>query len=53
MQALIEKEKDIDSNWTSFHKLYERYIYKGKPQEEQNRRTEESTPDIEPELFKK
>ena len=53
MQALIEKEKDIDSNWTSFHKLYERYIYKGKSQEEQNRRTEKSGPDIEPELFKK
>ncbi|MBI5328142.1 MAG: HD domain-containing protein [Deltaproteobacteria bacterium] len=30
MQALIEKEKEIDSKWTSYHKMYERYIYKGK-----------------------
>lgn len=29
MQTLIEKEKETPSNWTSYHKLYERYIYKG------------------------
>ncbi|MEE8185556.1 MAG: HD domain-containing protein [Thermodesulfobacteriota bacterium] len=29
LQALIEKERDTDSNWTSYHRLYERYIYKG------------------------
>ncbi|MFQ5585999.1 MAG: 3'-5' exoribonuclease YhaM family protein [Thermodesulfobacteriota bacterium] len=29
MQAYIEKERDTDSNWTSYHRLYERYIYKG------------------------
>ncbi|OGP32511.1 MAG: hypothetical protein A2073_03300 [Deltaproteobacteria bacterium GWC2_42_11] len=31
MSAHIEKERDTDSKWTSFHKLYERYIYKGIP----------------------
>jgi 3'-5' exoribonuclease len=29
MQAYIEKEGDTGSNWTSYHRLYERYIYKG------------------------
>jgi len=29
IQALIEKEKENISNWTSYHRLYERYIYKG------------------------
>lgn len=60
MQALIEKEREISSNWTSYHKLYERYIYKGKylspqtlsgDQEEENSVTENS--DAELELFKK
>lgn len=60
MQALIEKEKEMPSNWTSYHKLYERYIYKGKylspqtlsgDQEEENSMTENS--DAELELFKK
>ncbi len=30
--ALIEKEKDAPSRWTSFHKLFDRFIYK--PEEE-------------------
>lgn len=60
MQALIEKEKDVPSNWTSYHKLYERYIYKGKNlfpealgrnQEEESSANENS--DAELELFKK
>jgi len=29
IQALIEKEKDIESSWTTYQKIYDRYIYKG------------------------
>jgi 3'-5' exoribonuclease len=36
MQALIEKERDTDSNWTSYHRLYERYIYKGNQAEKKD-----------------
>lgn len=39
IQALIEKEKGIGSTWTSYHKLYDRYIYKG-PSTGQGRITE-------------
>ncbi|MBI5286554.1 MAG: HD domain-containing protein [Deltaproteobacteria bacterium] len=28
-QTLIEKERDTESRWTSYQKLYDRYIYKG------------------------
>lgn len=27
--TLIEKEQDTDSKWTSFHKFFDRYIFKG------------------------
>jgi hypothetical protein len=30
--AWIEKEKDVSSRWTSYHKLFDRFIYK--PEEE-------------------
>src|SRR3989338_9050252 len=61
MQALIEKEREISSTWTSYHKLYERYIYKGKylpPQalsgeEEGENSTKTEDLDAELELFKK
>ena len=60
MQSLIEKEKGIDSKWTSYHRLYERYIYKGKylsPQtlsgdREETEHADQNTED-ELELFKK
>lgn len=29
LQTLIEAESDSDSHWTGYHRLYERYIYKG------------------------
>ena len=29
MQAFIAKEGDNGLNWTAYHRLYERYIYKG------------------------
>jgi len=51
MQALIEKEKELPSNWTSYHKLYERYIYKGKYQQEKSYIDENAGNDLE--LFKK
>src|SRR3989338_5149329 len=51
MQALIEKEKEMPSNWTSYHKLYERYIYKGKYQGEKSYMDESAENDLE--LFKK
>lgn len=51
MQTLIEKERETPSNWTSYHKLYERYIYKGSYQEGQEIVDERS--DAELELFKK
>ncbi|MBI5894124.1 MAG: HD domain-containing protein [Deltaproteobacteria bacterium] len=58
MGALIEKEKDADSKWTSFHKLYERYIYKGAGGIVSNKPQENETSDIKQkkdtfELFKK
>lgn len=51
MQALIEKEKETPSNWTSYHKLYERYIYKGRYQGEKG--DTDKTPENDLELFKK
>lgn len=58
MGALIEKERDTDSKWTSFHKLYERYIYKGAGGIVSNKPQENETSDIKEkkdtfELFKK
>jgi len=29
VQALIKKERETGSKWTSYHRLYDRYIYKG------------------------
>jgi len=29
LQSLIESEAESDSRWTGYHRLYERYIYKG------------------------
>jgi 3'-5' exoribonuclease len=29
----IEKEKEDPSRWTSYHKLFERFIFKPEPQE--------------------
>ncbi len=40
VQRLIEEEREKDSNWTSYHRLYQRQIYKGQPRE----RTKETTP---------
>ncbi|HAG51125.1 MAG TPA: HD family phosphohydrolase [Deltaproteobacteria bacterium] len=51
MQALIEKEKEVDSKWTSYHKLYDRYIYKGRYQGENE--TVDKNNKVELELFKK
>jgi len=37
VQTHIDKEPDREGNWTSYHRLYDRYFYKGKtsPQTEQ------------------
>ncbi len=58
IQALIEKEKEVDSNWTSYHRLYERYIYKGAadlPEEKYPEKEDSAVEntDREMELFKK
>jgi len=42
VQALAENERDKDSSWTSYQKLFERYIYKGGvPSENKAENTEE------------
>lgn len=53
MQSLIEKEKGVDSNWTSYHKLYERYIYKGNYREQEENRFADENSEVDLELFKK
>ena len=34
VQTHIDKEPDRDGNWTSYHRLYDRYFYKGSGQQE-------------------
>lgn len=46
LQAFIKSEAGNDSNWTGYHRLYERYIYKGNclSQDEVSKDPEKETP---------
>jgi 3'-5' exoribonuclease len=34
VQSLIKRERETESKWTSYHRLYDRYIYKGEKDDE-------------------
>jgi 3'-5' exoribonuclease len=60
-QGTIRESRDEDSDWTPYHRLFERYIYKGKPQRDESTAGAAASPaaaevqppadDREPELF--
>ena len=43
VQTHIDKEPDREGNWTSYHRLYDRYFYKGSEQAEVSKKNQEST----------
>lgn len=48
VQRLIEDERDTGSNWTSYHRLYGRHIYKGPSRSSEKPLTERATTSEEP-----
>jgi 3'-5' exoribonuclease len=56
MQALIKNDTGPDPNWTSFNRLFDRFIYKGgedAPLKKEKEEKEEEDQNKEPELFRK
>jgi len=54
VQTHIDKETDREENWTNYHRLYDRYFYKGlKSTDQVQSQSEPSSPTAQPEIEKK
>lgn len=46
VQTHIDKEPDREESWTNYHRLYDRYFYKGSQQPEEGQKQTNSTADL-------